>query len=127
MPTPRTWRGWGHTSLIQVMGVIRMFSHKLLMKAIDRIKFRFADRLRSTRVAESLAPKLSGEERKLLAKRHTASPEAYQHFLKGRYFWGRRTDEGLKKGIDYFRQAIDQDPNYAPAFQFNLKRSRESV
>jgi len=70
----------------------------------------------STRVAEALASKLSGEERKLLAKRYTASPEAYQHYLKGRYFWGRRTDEGLKKGIDYLRQAIDQDPNYALAF-----------
>jgi adenylate cyclase len=50
----------------------------------------------STKVAEALAPKLSGEERKLLAKRYTASPEAYQHYLKGRYFYGRRTDEGLK-------------------------------
>jgi hypothetical protein len=50
----------------------------------------------STKVAEALAPKLSGEERELLAKRYTASPEAYQHYLKGRYFWGRRTDEGLK-------------------------------
>jgi DNA-binding winged helix-turn-helix (wHTH) protein/TolB-like protein/Tfp pilus assembly protein PilF len=70
----------------------------------------------STKVAEALAPKLSGEERKLLAKRYTASPEAYQHYLKGRYFWGQRTENGLNKGIDYFRQAIDQDPNYALAF-----------
>jgi DNA-binding winged helix-turn-helix (wHTH) protein/TolB-like protein/Tfp pilus assembly protein PilF len=70
----------------------------------------------STKVAEALAPKLSGEERKLLAKRYTASPEAYQHYLKGRYFWGQRTESGLNKGIEYFRQAIDQDPNYALAF-----------
>jgi DNA-binding winged helix-turn-helix (wHTH) protein/TolB-like protein/Flp pilus assembly protein TadD len=70
----------------------------------------------STKVAEALAPKLSGEERKLLAKRYTTSVEAYQHYLKGRYFWSRRTDEGLKKGIEYFSQAIDSDPNYALAF-----------
>jgi DNA-binding winged helix-turn-helix (wHTH) protein/TolB-like protein/Flp pilus assembly protein TadD len=70
----------------------------------------------STKVAEALAPKLSGEERKLLSKRYTASPEAYQHYLKGRYFWGQRTENGLNKGIDYFRQAIDLDPNYALAF-----------
>jgi len=70
----------------------------------------------STKMAEALASRLSGEERKLLAKRYTASPEAYQYYLKGRYFWGQRTENGLKKGIDYFRQAIDQDPNYALAF-----------
>ncbi len=46
MRAPWTRRGWGHTSLTQVMGMTRMFSHKLLMNAIDRIKFRFADRLR---------------------------------------------------------------------------------
>src|SRR5262249_41466156 len=57
----------------------------------------------STRVTEALASKLSGEERKLLAKRYTASVEAYQLYLKGRYFWGQRTENGLKKGIDYFR------------------------
>jgi len=70
----------------------------------------------STKVAEALAPKLSGEELKLLAKRYTASPEAYQYYLKGRYFWGQRTENGLNKAIDYFRQAIDQDPSYALAF-----------
>ncbi|HEV2665318.1 MAG TPA: winged helix-turn-helix domain-containing protein, partial [Blastocatellia bacterium] len=70
----------------------------------------------STKVAEALASKLSVEERQLLAKRYTTSAEAYQHYLKGRYFWGQRTENGLKKGIEYFRQAIDNDPNYALAF-----------
>ena len=44
------------------------------------------------------------------------NPEAYEAFLKGRYFWNKRTADGLKKAIDYFNQAIGKDPNYAPAY-----------
>jgi tetratricopeptide (TPR) repeat protein len=44
------------------------------------------------------------------------NPEAYEAFLKGRYFWNKRTADGLRKAIDYFSQAIDKDPNYAPAY-----------
>ena len=44
------------------------------------------------------------------------NPEAYQAYLAGRYFWNKRTAEGLKKAIDYFNQAIEKDPNYAAAY-----------
>jgi serine/threonine protein kinase len=70
----------------------------------------------SREISEKLRIRLSGEERKQLAKRYTENTEAYQLYLKGRYYWNKRTPEDLKKGIGYFQQAIDIDPNYALAF-----------
>jgi TolB-like protein/Flp pilus assembly protein TadD len=70
----------------------------------------------SREISSKLRIKLSGEERKQLTKRYTENTEAYQLYLKGRYYWNKRTAEDLKKGVDYFRQAIDMDPNYALAY-----------
>jgi len=70
----------------------------------------------SERVAGALLVKLTGEERGLLKKRYTENTEAYQLYLKGRYFWNKRTEESLNQAIDYFNQAIDIDPNYALAY-----------
>ncbi len=70
----------------------------------------------SARVVRSIRLELTGEQKERLAKRPTTSNEAYQAYLRGRYFWNERTGEGLKKGLDYFRQAIDLDPNYAEAY-----------
>ncbi len=70
----------------------------------------------SEKVARALALKLTGEERQLLAKHYTDNTEAYQLYVKGRYVWNKRTEEALKKGIDYFEQAIEKDPNYALAY-----------
>jgi DNA-binding SARP family transcriptional activator/TolB-like protein len=67
-------------------------------------------------ISEKLRLRLSGEERKRLAKRDTESTEAYHAYLKGRYFWNKRTSEGFKKGIAYFEQAIEHDPAYALAY-----------
>jgi serine/threonine protein kinase/Flp pilus assembly protein TadD len=67
-------------------------------------------------IAERLRLRLTGEEQKLLAKRHTENPEAHQFYLKGRYYAGRGTKEGLEKGIQYFNQAIASDPSYALAY-----------
>ena len=61
--------------------------------------------------------RLSGEDKRQLAKRETANPEAYQLYLKGRYFTSRFTKDGVDRGLDYFRQAIAADPNYALAYQ----------
>jgi eukaryotic-like serine/threonine-protein kinase len=63
-----------------------------------------------------LRMRLTGEDEKRMAKRYTASPAAYQDYLKGRYWWNKRTNEGLNKGIEYFQQAIAKDPTYALAF-----------
>lgn len=57
-------------------------------------------------VSNKLKQKLTGEEEQKLAKNYTANPEAYQLYLKGRFYWNQRTETGLKKGIEYFQQAI---------------------
>src|SRR4030095_13776439 len=64
-------------------------------------------------VTDKLRLRLSGEEQKQLAKRETTNAQAYQFYLKGRYYWNKRTADGLKKAIEQFQQAIDRDPNYA--------------
>jgi serine/threonine protein kinase/tetratricopeptide (TPR) repeat protein len=68
------------------------------------------------KISESLRVKLSGEEKSRLSKRFTENTEAYQLYLRGRHHWGRRTPEHLRKGIEYFQQAIDKDPGYALAY-----------
>ena len=68
-------------------------------------------------ISAKLKLKLTGEDKKQLAKRYTENAEAYQFYLKGRYFvTSKRTEEWIKKGIEYFQKAIDLDPNYALAF-----------
>jgi TolB-like protein/DNA-binding winged helix-turn-helix (wHTH) protein/Tfp pilus assembly protein PilF len=70
----------------------------------------------SERVAEAVMPRLSGEDRKLLTKRQPESPEAHEAYLRGRYFWNKRTEAALNKANEYFQRAIDIDPNYALAY-----------
>ena len=70
----------------------------------------------SERVAEALALRLTGEERRRLAKRYTEKTEAYQLYLRGRHFWEKRTKEDLLKAIEYFERAIAVDPDYALAY-----------
>jgi TolB-like protein len=70
----------------------------------------------SEKLAAALVLSLSGPEQERMVRRETTSPEAYQLYLKGRYFWEKRTEEGLKKSIEFFQQAIDLDPAYAMAY-----------
>jgi tetratricopeptide (TPR) repeat protein len=67
-------------------------------------------------ISETLRFQLTGQEQQQLTKRYTENTEAYQLYLKGRYFWNKRTEEGLKKAIEYFQRAMDRDPNYALAY-----------
>ena len=67
-------------------------------------------------ISEKLRFRLTGEEQRQLAKRHTENTEAYRLYLKGRYNWNKRTPEGSKKGIEYFKKAIDLDSGYALAY-----------
>ena len=67
-------------------------------------------------ISEKLRLRLTGEDRNRLAKRHTQNSEAYQDYLRGRYHWNRLSEEGLRKGIEYFERAIQRDPNYALAY-----------
>ena len=68
------------------------------------------------RVSEKLQLKLTGDDQTQLTKTHTDNGEAYQDYLKGRYHWNKRTDEGFKKAIGFFQDAIQKDPNYALAY-----------
>jgi TolB-like protein/DNA-binding winged helix-turn-helix (wHTH) protein/Flp pilus assembly protein TadD len=64
----------------------------------------------------ALRLRLSGEDEKRLARSYTASTEAYQEYLKGRYFWNKRSENGLNKAIEYFQKAIADDSKYALAY-----------
>jgi TolB-like protein len=67
-------------------------------------------------ISEKLRLQLTGEEKKRLTKRATGSKEAYQLYLKGRYWLEKRTPEGFRKGIECFQQAIAKGPSYALAY-----------
>ena len=69
----------------------------------------------SSEIASRLREKLTGEQKTTLTKGGTSDPEAYQLYLKGRYYWDKRTPDGLAKSHEYFQQAIDKDPGYALA------------
>ncbi len=55
---------------------------------------------------------LTGEEKKLLSKKPTQDALAYQDYLRGRFYWNKRTEDGVRRGIDYFQRAIEKDPGY---------------
>jgi eukaryotic-like serine/threonine-protein kinase len=70
----------------------------------------------SREIAEALRVRLTGAEKKKLRKRTTENSEAYQLYLKGRYHWNKRTGDGLRKGVAFFREAIETDPSFASAY-----------
>ena len=67
-------------------------------------------------VSGKLRAKLTGVEQEKVAKRFTENPEAYQLYLRGRYYWNKRKADDIRKSIEYFQQAIDTDPTYALAY-----------
>ncbi|HTZ83683.1 MAG TPA: hypothetical protein VMB66_10850, partial [Candidatus Acidoferrales bacterium] len=70
----------------------------------------------SQSVAEKLEGKLTGGSHTLLPKRSKQNPEAYRLYLKGRYYWNKRTGDAVKRGLDYFHQVIELDPVYGLAY-----------
>jgi eukaryotic-like serine/threonine-protein kinase len=67
-------------------------------------------------ISDKLREHLSGESKKQMVKGGTNDPEAYQLYLKGRFYWAKRTQDSLEKSKDYFNQAIERDPQYALAY-----------
>jgi len=70
----------------------------------------------AAQISDKLRLKLSSDQKTRQAKRQTVNPEAYQLYLRSRFYAGHVTQEGMDKGLDYFRQAIALDPNYALAY-----------
>ena len=116
-----------------VTGRIRLFKENLTVKIElvrtadaaqiwgEQYRREFADLLEmQTEIAREISGKLKlkliAKETKNFPKRDTANPEAFQFYLKGRYFWNKRTAEWMKKGVECFQRALDCDPNYAPAY-----------
>ena len=67
-------------------------------------------------IAGKLRSTLSGDQKQQVSKQGTQNPEAYQLYVKGRYYWNKRTVADINTGISYFNQAIDKDPAYAQAY-----------
>lgn len=67
-------------------------------------------------ITNNLRPKLTGEEQTRATKNYTQNSEAYQLYLKGRFYWNKRTPADFHKAIAFFEQAIAKDPNYALAY-----------
>jgi TolB-like protein/DNA-binding winged helix-turn-helix (wHTH) protein/Tfp pilus assembly protein PilF len=67
-------------------------------------------------IAKQIRATLSQRQEAVLRNPKTVNPDAYEDYLKGRYFWNKRTGDGLKKAIDYFTRAIEADPTYAEAY-----------
>lgn len=67
-------------------------------------------------IASNLRVRLTESEQERIQRHYSASPAAYELYLKGRFFWDKRTKQGLSQAIDYFQQAIKADPDYALAY-----------
>lgn len=68
------------------------------------------------RIATALQATLTGSESRAVADRPTTNVEAHEAFLKGRYFWNKRTVDAFKQAVEYFRRAVELDPGYAQAW-----------
>jgi TolB-like protein/DNA-binding winged helix-turn-helix (wHTH) protein/Flp pilus assembly protein TadD len=67
-------------------------------------------------IADQIRINLNPQEQAALKNVRVVNPEAYESYLKGRYFWNKRTAVGLRAALAYFNQAVDEDPNYAEAY-----------
>src|SRR5450759_2677173 len=74
----------------------------------------------SKAISDKLQLRLTSDEKQRLTKRYTDNAEAYQLYLKGRYYWNKRSPEGIQKAVQYFNQAVDKDPAYALAYTLSL-------
>ena len=90
-----------------------IWSHQYIQKLAD--VFTLQEDI-SKEISDRLRLKITKAEKERLARRSTVNAEAYQAYLKGRFYWNKRTKEGLLRGLEYFEKAIESDPGYAPAY-----------
>lgn len=101
------------TELVDVSNGSQLWGHRYEQSAAD---VSVLQQQLSREIAENLRVRLTVDEEHRIYPHHQPPPAAYELYLKGRFFWGKRTKEGLEQGIRYFEQAIDLDPNYALAY-----------
>jgi serine/threonine protein kinase/Tfp pilus assembly protein PilF len=101
------------TELVDVRDNKQLWGEQYSAKVSDLLS---VQRQIASQITNTLRLKLSGADESRMTKRYTENAEAYQLYLRGRYFWNSRTEENTKRGIDYFRQAIAKDPTYALAY-----------
>lgn len=97
--------------LINVSDNSQIWSEQYTEKLNDNLPGRI-----SLAISENLRLKLTGEDRRRLLKSYTENTEVYQAYLQGRFFWNKRSQEDLKRAIEYFNKVIDKEPAYAPAY-----------
>jgi len=91
------WRLWGEQYNRKLADVVAI-QEEIAQEIFDRLRL-----------------SLTGSDKKRLSKKPTLDAQAYQDYLRGRFYWNKRTPDAVKKGIEYFQQAIERDPNYALA------------
>ncbi len=101
------------TELVDVANGWQLWGEQYHRKRADLLAVQDA---MAREIAGRLRLRLTGEEKKRLARRYTRNTDAYHCYLKGRYYWNKRTTEDLKRGIEFFKQAIEKDPHYTLAY-----------
>jgi len=101
------------TDLIDVRDDKQLWGDKFERKLSDMLS---VQREIAREITNNLRPTLSGMEQTRITKEYTANPEAYQLYLKGRFYWNKRTPEDFQKSIAFFQEAIEKDPSYALAY-----------
>lgn len=101
-----------NVELIDAQNSTQLWGRRITRKSTDILAVQ--DEI-ARQVTDSLRVRLTGGQAEQLTKRYTDSEEAYKLYLQGRFHWNKRGDS-LKKAVEYFKQAIDRDPNYALAY-----------
>jgi eukaryotic-like serine/threonine-protein kinase len=101
------------TELMDVTNGTQLWGGQYNRKVAD--VFALQDEL-SKEISERLRLRLTDDEKLRLTKRYTDNAEAYQLYLKGLFYWNKRSPDGLQKAIEYFNRAVEADPRYALAY-----------
>ncbi len=101
-----------NVDLVDAQNNTQIWGRRFTRKAADI--FAVQDEI-TKQVMDSLRVRLTGAQEERVTKRYTENEEAYKLYLQGRFYWNKRGDS-LKKAVEYFKQAIEKDPNYALAF-----------
>ena len=101
------------TELMDVTNGSQLWGGQYNHKAAD--VFALQDEL-STQISDKLRLRLTNEEKQRLTKRYTDNAEAYQLYLKGLYYWNKRSPDGIQKSIEFLNRAVAEDPGYALAY-----------